>query len=65
MDTILKDMLMSLQSSLQAHMLSFMHNFGHSVTVIEDRLSEFENYIDNISTTINDINRHPRKSYAR
>lgn len=55
MDTILKDMLMSLQSSLQAHMLSFMHNFGHSITVMQDRISHVETNISDITTTVNDI----------
>lgn len=32
-----------------------MHNFGHSITVIEDRLSYVETNIGKITTTVNDI----------
>lgn len=53
MDTTLKEM--SLRSSLQADILSFMNNFCHSITVIEDRLSHVETNIGDITTSINDI----------
>lgn len=55
MDPTLKDMLMSLRSSLQGDMLSFMHNFGYSITIIEDRLSHVETNIGRINTTVNDL----------
>lgn len=42
LDTTLKEMLMSLRSSLQADMPSLMHTFGHNINVLEDRVSHFE-----------------------
>lgn len=36
-------------------MLSLMHSFGHSINVLEDRVSHIEANIGDITTTINDI----------
>lgn len=55
MDTTLKDMLMSLRSSLQADMLSLMQRFGHSIDVLETRVTHIAANIGDITNTVNDI----------
>lgn len=55
MDTMLKDILMSLRSSLQADMLSLMHWFGHSINVLEDRVSHIKANIGDFTNTVNYI----------
>lgn len=55
MDTTLKDMLLSLRSSLQADMLSLMHRFDHSIDVLEDKVTYIEANIGDLTNTVNDI----------
>lgn len=55
LDSTLKDMLMSLRSSLQADMFSFMHNFGNKMSVVEERMSCKKSNLGDIPTTVNDI----------
>lgn len=54
-DTTLKDMLVSLRSSLQTDMLSIMQNIGHSLTLNEDRIIHIETNVSGITSTVNDI----------
>lgn len=55
----LKEMLISLRSSLQSDMLSFLHRFDHNIAVLEDRVSNIETNLGDVTTTVNDlINAH-------
>lgn len=53
--TALKEMLISLRSSLKTDIISIMHKFGHSISVLEDRVSHIEANMGNITATVNDI----------
>lgn len=55
MENTLKEMLMSLRSSLQSDMISLMHKFGPTVIVLEDRVSQIETNMGDIATTVNEL----------
>lgn len=55
MDTTLKDMLLSLRSTLQSDMLSFMQHFKQEVTTLGNHISQVESNMTACATTVNDI----------
>lgn len=59
MDTILKEMLISLRSSLQSDMITLMHTFGHNITALEKRVSHIINHIEtnveDVATTVKEL----------
>lgn len=55
LDTVMKDMLMSLRSSLQADMMEFMRRFNKKLNKVESRVEHIETKMGEVATTINDL----------
>lgn len=55
MDTVLKDMFMSLGSSLQTDLASYMHRFSTELQAVENRVEHIESKMGEFTTTINDL----------
>lgn len=55
LDTVMKDMLMSLRSSLQADMMSCMHKFNKVLKEVETRVAHIENKMGEFAIPINDL----------
>lgn len=55
LDTTIKDMLLSLQSSLLAQISSLIHNFTTEMHTIGERIHYLENKMEDYTTTINDL----------
>lgn len=55
MDTVLKDMLLSLRSSLQSDMMNCMHRFSTEIQAVEERVEHIEHKMGEFATTINDL----------
>lgn len=55
MDTLLKDMLMSLQQSLHTDITSLFQKFSAEVSSLGERVNLVENAVNNITTTVNNL----------
>ena len=55
MDTVLKDMLLSLRSTIQADMMSCMKNVRADIQEVETRVEHIETKMGEFATTINDL----------
>lgn len=55
MDTVLKDIFLSLRSTLQADMMSCMQNFNKDIQVVESRVDHIETKMGEFASTINDL----------
>lgn len=55
LDATLKDMLVSLRSSLQADMLSCVHKFGVELQATTSRVDHIKTKMQEFSTTIKDL----------
>ncbi|XP_077330861.1 T-cell differentiation antigen CD6-like [Lithobates pipiens] len=55
MDTVLKDMLMSLTSSLQSDLASYIHKFNNDLEAVENGVEHVERKMGEFATTINDL----------
>lgn len=55
LDTVLKDMLVSLRSSLQADMMNCMHRLSGELREVESRVDRIENKMGEFASTINDL----------
>lgn len=54
-DTVLKDMLLSLRSSLQSDMMKCMHKFNTNLQAVETRVEHIEQKMGEYAVTINDL----------
>lgn len=54
-DTVRKEMLVSLRSSLHSDMITCVHKFSSELQSISDRVSHIENKMGEYATTINDL----------
>lgn len=54
-DTVLKDMLLSLRSSLQSDLMDCMHKFNTSIQAVETRVKHIEQKMGEYAVTINDL----------
>lgn len=55
LDTVLKDMLVSLRSTIQADMMNCMHRFSGELSAVEARIEHVENKMGDFASTINDL----------
>lgn len=53
MDTVLKDMLVSLRSTLQADMINCMHRFSGEIKAVESKVEHIEGKMREFASTIN------------
>lgn len=53
MDTVLKDMLLSLRILLQADMMKCMHKFNSDIQAVESRVNHIEHKMEEYASTIN------------
>lgn len=54
-DTVLKDMLLSLRSSLQSDLMKCMHKFNNNLQAVETRVEHIEQKMGEYATTINEL----------
>lgn len=55
LDTVLKEMVVSLRSSLHSDMVSCMHKFSKDLISVSERVSHVENKMGEYAVTINDL----------
>lgn len=55
MDTLLKDMLLSLQSSLHADLAALTHKFSSEIHRLGEKVNHIENSLGKINVTVNDL----------
>lgn len=55
MDTVLKDVLLSLRNSLQADLMNCMHRFNNKIQAVESRVEHIEHKMGEYASTINDL----------
>lgn len=61
MDTVLKDILLSLRSSIQAYMMSCMQKFSTKSPAVKSRVDHIETKIGEFASTRNDLLAHDGK----
>lgn len=61
MDTVLKDMLLSLRSSIQTNMTSCMQKFNNEIQAVESRVGYTENKMGELDTVNNLVDAHDEK----
>lgn len=55
LDTVLKDMLLSVSSTLQADTMTCMHRFNSEIQAVESRVEHIENKMGEYASIINDL----------